>query len=234
MRKTNSEPKVKRAKVKKVKTHSTAKSLTAIISALIITMAIFTGLIYLNNYISEDVAYKDVVVAKNNIPENLYVTQENASDYFTIESVDIRALPKDSLSSLTDYLGRYISYDISEKEVITEKDFKELSTDEFENPVEVSLMVDNLGNAVCGKLRAGDVINIILNIKANSNITNETKVYNNVLVTRVFDSQCKEILANDKVSNTTYIIFNLEKNEEKELNEALISCSSIRVSRILE
>lgn len=225
------EVKNKKVKVKKIKTHSATKSLTGIFISLFITMAIFGGLIYLNNYISEDISYKQTVVAIANIPENLCITKDNASEYFAIKSRDITTLPEDYINSLENYENRYISTNISKNEVITSKDFKTLNDEKFSSPVEVSLAVNNLGNAICGKLRAGDVINITINLNTNNVIGKDTKKYENIVVTGAYDSSCTLIEEGDTEANAAYITFNIEKSEEDKLNEALIDYSSIRVSR---
>lgn len=226
--------KVKRTKVKRIKTQSTAKSLGTIIAALFFTLLIFAGLIYLNNFVTEEVSYQTVIVAKVDIPENFCLTEENAYDYFTLKSIDITILPKNYVSSLENHLGEYTFSDISKNEIITTKDFKELSTDKFKNPVEVSLALDNLGNSICGKLRAGDVINMIINTKTNNGISDGSNRYEDVIVTGAYDNSCIKIAAGDTTTNTSYITFNIEKDNEQELNEILIYANSIRISRKLK
>lgn len=227
----NLDTKTKKTKVKKIKTHSATKSLAGIFVALFLTMGIFGGLIYLNNYVSEDISYQRTLVAIQDVPENLCVTEDNATDYFALVLRDITTLPEDAISSLDGYENRYISRDISKNEAITSKSFKNLDESKYSSPVEVSLAVSNLGNAICGKLRAGDVINITINSNTNTAIGKDYKRYENIVVTGAYDSSCLLIEAGDTNANTSYITFTIEENEEQKLNEALIDYNSIRISR---
>ena len=59
-------------------------------------------------------------------------------------------------------------------------------------------------------------------------------VMENVCVSKVLDSNGAEIASTDKESTASVLIFTISKADEPILNEALVNCTNMRISKVLE
>lgn len=140
------------------------KSMSVVFAALALTITLvaFGGLLLLQRHFSDQVVYKDVVVAKEEVPAGEIVTMENAAKYFEIKPVDTMMVPDGALSNLDSVLGEKALVAVRAKEIATEKDFGLVSYDaeSCENPVEVTVSVTDVAAADGGRLRKGDRVNL--------------------------------------------------------------------------
>lgn len=148
--------------------------------ALVLTVVVFAGLVYAENALTDNIVYKEVVVAKSDIPENEIVTEANMNQYFTIKSVNVLDATSDSIANLNPVMGMRTKVALLKDEIVTTKDFENIEsyTNDIENPIEVSIDIGHIANADAGKLRAGDVVNLSfmysrtqLNLSADANYT---------------------------------------------------------------
>ena len=153
-------PKIKKMERKKIN----ISSLIVVFISLIITVFLFIGLTILQSRFAKDIVYKDVLIAKANIKENTIIDNENIDYYFTIKAVNVLDLPKDYLVSAQTLVGTKAKVEMSEGEIIAQKDFINISryTENLTNPVELSIAIGDLTSTDGGRIRGGDVINITL------------------------------------------------------------------------
>lgn len=153
-------PKIKHMKEKKF----TTSGVMFIVFSLALTVALFFGLIYVQNMLSEDIVYKEIVVAKQDIPEGLVLTEENIGTHLTTKQVNIMDLTTSTLYTTETLLGKQARVNLVAGESVMEKDFMDIDefTKNFANPIEVSIDVSVLANADAGKLRQGDLVNIAM------------------------------------------------------------------------
>ena len=158
--------KEKKPKVKKIKNGSkiTAHSLLFIGLSLILTFALFLGLIFVQNYLSEEITYQQVLVAKQEIPVGFILTAENASEYLEYKQINVLDITSDNLQNPDALYGMKAKVRLVKGETVMVKDFEDVVSyiEQFENPVEMSIAAPDASNADGGKLRAGDMINITL------------------------------------------------------------------------
>lgn len=315
------EKKPKIQKVKQPKKKIKASSLIFVLLSLVLTIALFFGLVLLQNVLSEKIVYQSVVVAKEDIPENTILTRENADKYLTMKNLNILDMTSTTLTTADDLLGRKAKVMLSKGECVTLKDFEDVNayTKDIVDPVEVSIEISSAANADGGKLRTGDLINITMmytkdqlnysgassgvstskNLDDNTGkswfsgyeledtditpaeedgtetdvettvseetpeptatpepitpvITDVTQnpyeyqmtafnyesyskyVMENVCVSKVLDSNGAEIASTDKESTASVLIFTISKADEPILNEALVNCTNMRISKVLE
>lgn len=313
------EKKPKIQKVKQPKKKMKASSLIFVLLSLVFTIALFFGLVILQNVLSEKIVYQSVIVAKEDIPENTILTRENADKYLTMKNLNILDMTSTTLTTADDLLGRKAKVMLSKGECVTLKDFEDVNayTKDIVNPVEVSIEIDSAANADGGKLRTGDLINITmmytkdqLNYSgagvSTSKVTDDSTgkewfsgyelddtditpaegdgtetdgettipeetpeptatpepitpvitdvtqnpyeyqmtaynyesyskyVMENVCVSKVLDSNGAEIASTDKEATASVLIFTISKADEPILNEALVNCTNMRISKILE
>lgn len=337
------EKKPKIQKVKQPKKKIKASSLAFVLLSLVLTIALFFGLVLLQNVLSEKIVYQSVVVAKEDIPENTILTMENADKYLTMKNLNILDMTSTTLTSADDLLGRKARVMLSKGECVTLKDFEDVNayTKDITDPVEVSIEIASAANADGGKLRTGDLINITMmytkdqlnysgassGVSTSKDIDNSTgrnwfsgyeleedtsdnntvtttaedgtvtsvttedditttvtttpdgqisfevtdnpeaavtpapitptitdvtenpyeykmNAYNydsyskyvmeNVCVSKVLDSNGAEIASTDKEATASILVFTISKADEPILNEALVNCTNMRISKVLE
>lgn len=241
-----------------------ATNIAFVFLSLLLTAGLFVGLIFLQNYLSEEITYKTVIVAKSDIPENTIFTKENATKYLKFKQINILDAPNGTLISADFILGKKNIVPIIEGEYIFDKDFEDLKvyTEYIENPIEVSLDVSTVSYSYGGKLRGGDLINIIVstssnpNDKANTNETvinkdtedteendkMETQKYfggyssyllKNVYVSKALDASGKEIPSTDVLNNANILILIIDKKDELKLTNALFN-TKIYLSKVMD
>lgn len=150
--------------IKKPDLKGKTSSLVFALLALVLTILVFGILLFLQNIFKEDVTYKQVVIAKTDIPEGEIITMGNAQLYFDVKSMNILDTMEGSLTNIDNIIDSQAKVMIYAGEIVTEKDFRKtvLETSQFENPVEISVDVGAVANADGGKIRAGDTINLAM------------------------------------------------------------------------
>lgn len=158
-------PKITKIKKdKKPRQKITMTSLLWAAIALIITVVLFVGLLFLQNYLSDEVIYKSVVVAKTDIPENTIITKDNANKYLTMKNINILDTPAGALENADSLVNTKTRVGIYSNEIVTSNFVTDINkyTDNFVDPVEVSIPITSAENAVGGKIRPGDIINVTM------------------------------------------------------------------------
>lgn len=315
----------KTPKVKKLKKEGGGLKASSLIFAgisLVLTVLIFVGLLFLQNYLSKEIVYQPVVVAREDIPEDAIITADNAATYLMVKQINALDIPNMAITKMEDVLDRKAKVVLLSGEILTTKDFEDLSvyTADFENPVEISVDISNVANADGGKIRGGDLVNITMmftreqllgktgsttyssstrstslfsgfdevrqpggvfsfdfdgdgdndvvspeyneaepaestqtatQTESNTSIlvsgnsgskaivtkynfdTYAQYVMESVYVTRVLGSDGVEIDPSNKDANAAIVIFTIEKADEPDINNALMNCANLRVSKVL-
>lgn len=157
----------KERKIKNIKKLGSGKNVSSLLFALlalVLTVIVFGGLLFLQNLFKEDVTYKSVVVAKTDIMENEIITAENATNYFELKNMNILDTMDGSLSTVDEIIGARAKVPMYAGEIVTAKDFSVIQStnDTFKNPVEITINVGDIASSDGGKIRAGDVVNIAM------------------------------------------------------------------------
>ena len=160
------EKKEKRSKKKKnqKKDHKLTVAMVAIITAFIV----FIVLLVIQDRIINEGVTRSVVVATVNIPAGTKLTQENMPNYLAVEQWPEEQIPEGVFANGVSLVDKVLDRDVKAKELITEGClFAEDFFDEVQDPVELSIAVGDLGKAVAGTLRAGDLVDIKTVIKVD-------------------------------------------------------------------
>lgn len=150
---------------KKVRKNSGTKKdhrLTLAMVAILTAFIVFVVLVVIQDRIVNEGVTKNVVVAMKDIPAGTKLTQENMSNYLTVEARPEEQIPAaGTFSSGHSLIDKVTDRDIQAKEMITEESLYEMDFySEVNDPVEISIAVGDLGRAVAGTLRAGDLVDI--------------------------------------------------------------------------
>ena len=108
-------------KVKKIRLGNVNKKnmITSII-ALVVAIAMFSGLVYLERYINTPITYKNVVVANSDIPEGTIITADNVNTYFVVKSMNEAEIPSNAYSELESVIGQKLNSEIVSGEMVFE------------------------------------------------------------------------------------------------------------------
>ena len=149
---------------KKMKQKGKGASLAFAFLSLALTVGAFAGLLFVQDIFSEDIVYKNVVVAAKEIPENFIVKTENANEYFQLKNVNVIDCTDDAMTSLDEIVGQRSKVKLVQGEIIMAKDFDNISegVTDVENPIQVSVPLSSVGGSVGGYIREGDVVNITM------------------------------------------------------------------------
>lgn len=158
------EKKSKIKKIHKFDLKEKASSLVFALIALVLTAIVFGGLLFLQDMLTEEIIYQNVIVAKTDIPENEIITEANASSYFTTKDINVLDATSGYLTSLDAIIGKQSKVSLLQGEIVSAKDFKDLQkyANNYNNPVEISVDVGSIANADGGKVRSGDLINLTM------------------------------------------------------------------------
>lgn len=194
-----------------------ASSLLFALLALVLTVIVFGVLLFVQDYVKEDITYKAVVVAKTDIPENEIITESNAVSYFEMKNMNILDTMDGSLISVDEILGEQTKVFMYAGEIVTAKDFKsnDFSYDSFENPVEISINVGEVASADGGKIRAGDTVNIAMMFdreQLGMDNSLQSVAYSGSLFTNSFNIEEDSLFADEESEN---------ENEDESLTEEI-------------
>lgn len=161
----------KKAKVKKMKGNQVPfkerlGGLMYTVIALVIAVVVFVGFIFLQNYFSEKISYKEVFVVKTEIPAGEIITESNIANYFGKKQINALDAVEGAYTP-ADYeklYGMRAKVVLHVGEEVSESDFENVNVylDIIENPVELSFATSGMETTDGGKIRAGDIVNITL------------------------------------------------------------------------
>ena len=156
------QPKVKKIKTKKERQPITFSSIMFIGISLIISIALCLGLVAVQNFLIDDITYKTVLVAKEDLPINTIITEKNMNTYFETKEINILDTTRDTLEEGYNLIGQKSLTPIYKGEPVYLKDFENIQyyVDIMENPIEISFPIESISSAAGGKIREGDIINL--------------------------------------------------------------------------
>ena len=189
-----------------------------IVLAIFFALIAFICLVVLNNRISGSMDRVDVVIAAKTIPKNTLITEDNVGEYFiTIQAQSIFKT-SNAVTNPHDLIGQYALNGIWDKAPINQDMFQS-QLDIFaayKKPVQASFNVANLSDAVCGRLRAGDYVDIF-----GVDINQGKRIIENAYIFKAYDSAGVQISVSDTTAIATNFTIILESGEEEVLYEML-------------
>ncbi len=133
-----------------------------LVAALLTAGAVFAIMTYFQRQALADFEKREIYVALTDIPKGIVITEENASVYLAVKSVDAGCIPDTVLSDYRLLNGMSPAFDIDEGTLLTSGMFTD-SDDVLRlmtSPVLAGFKTDDLSKAVSGVLRAGDRIDV--------------------------------------------------------------------------
>ncbi len=189
-----------------------------IVLAIFFALIAFICLVVLNNRISGAMDRVDVVIAAKTIPKNTLITEDNVGDYFTTIQAQSIFKTSNAVTNPHELIGQYALNGIWDKAPINQDMFQS-QLDIFaayKKPVQASFNVANLSDAVCGRLRAGDYVDIF-----GVDINQGKRIIENAYIFKAYDSAGVQISVSDTTAIATNFTIILESGEEEVLYEML-------------
>ncbi len=198
-----------------------------IVLAIFFALIAFICLIVLNNKMSGDNNKVDLVIAAKTIPKNTLITEDNVSEYFTTIQAQSIFKTSNAVTNPHELIGQYALNGIWDKAPINQDMFQS-QLDIFaayKKPVQASFHVNDLSDAVCGRLRAGDYIDIF-----GVDMNQGKRIIENAYIFKAYDSAGVQISVSDTTAIATNFTIILESDEEKVLYE-MIKNSTLIVTK---
>ena len=153
----------------------------------------------------------NVVVAIADVTESKEVTEENLSEYFSVEERPLEDIPEAAYLELEDLIGQYVQSGIDAGSIITKSMLGELRADHGD-VVLLGVNMEALAQSVAGTLRAGDKIDIYtVKVEGDDNVTVE-KALSGVIIERSYTSSGVAIVKDDNTSIAQYITIPVHKD----------------------
>ncbi len=189
-----------------------------IVLAIFFALIAFICLVVLNNRISGAMDRVDVVIAAKTIPKNTLITEDNVGDYFTTIQAQSIFKTSNAVTNPHELIGQYALNGIWDKAPVNQDMFQS-QLDIFaayKKPVQASFHVNDLSDAVCGRLRAGDYIDIF-----GIDMNQGKRIIENVYIFKAYDNAGVQISVSDTTAIATNFTIILESGEEEMLYEML-------------
>lgn len=197
--------------------------------AILFALIALIALIYINTKVIVKDDTMDAVIAVKNVAHNTQITEQNVNEYFKVEKVNSNIVTDKTIKSLNGLVGKYVSTDmIYDKATINSDMFssKEDIMDNYKNPIKISFSVAAFSDAVCGRVRTGDFIDIY----GVSSISSQD-ILKNAYVENVYDSSGVEILNSDTTTSATAFTVIIESGDENQLLE-LLKNSKVVITKV--
>ncbi|WP_294359930.1 hypothetical protein [uncultured Clostridium sp.] len=195
-------------------------SIRTISMILVFAVICFICLLMVARRASGNYDVVNLIVANQELPLNTEITEENVNKYFSEVTVNAELSSKDSIKDMKILVGKFTSEPIYKKELVHTASFssKKEILEEYDDPYEGSIKVEEFSDAVSGTIRAGDYVNIYV-IDELSNESKKVNKENAIYISNVFDSNGARIEPGDEESVAVSFNFYIEKSESQEFYE---------------
>lgn len=173
----------------------------------------------------------DILVAIKDVAPNTEITEENVDEYFTTASADIKFAGKNTIKDKKEIIGKYNTELIRESENINSSIFSDAEDvkSQFTSPVEGSFAVSSFSDAVSGRIRKGDYVDVYVVDAATKVTTKATHLP--VYISNVYDGNGVLIETSDSATTALSFNFLMEKHDEEEFYSA-IAGNSVIVTKV--
>jgi hypothetical protein len=189
---------------------------------------IFVCLVFINVNLSAKYESDEVWVASGDILKNTQITEANVGSLFTKKQINAELVGSNTVTDINSLIGMYVSDDVIYSKAVINTSMFESTKDimtQYSNPVTASFTVSSIADAVCGRIRKGDYINLC-GIDSEQSKT----VIDNLYVLAAYDSSGIEIEAGDTTSTAVNFTVIIESGEETKLY-GIVKNSTVTVSK---
>ncbi|SCP99058.1 CpaB family protein [Anaerobium acetethylicum] len=206
------------------------KDLKRMAVSFFVAAVLFVSLMSLERSILNKEKTVSAIKAAVEIQEGMVITKGNVKELFVETKIPGGLAVDGTIASMDQLIGQITTKDMKTNMIVYEDAVipKEDVLADIEDPIEASILVNDISQVVGGILREGDLVSIA--VVDDSTGTNE-EIFDRVYVTKALNSSGKETAKGD--SETSAVVLNLiiDKKDEARLNEK-ISLGTVRVSKL--
>ena len=164
------------------------------------------------------------------IQEGMVITKENVKELFVETKIPGGLMVEGAIANTDELIGQLTTKDMKTNEIVYEDAviLKEDVLADIEEPIEASILVNDISQVVGGILREGDMVSI--SVVDDSTGMNE-EIFDRVYVTKALNSSGKEAAKGDSEASAVVLNLIIDKRDEAHLNEK-ISLGTVRVSKL--
>lgn len=210
--------------MKKGKGESKALSVikTLLIPAVFAAIIVCVLYVAVQNRAVQEELKTSVVCMKENVKANTYVKADEIEKYFTTTSVELTAVPKTAVKSLSE-LGKdgfYIKDAMSSSQMVLSDNLadKDEVMDKYLSGYEVtSFAAESFDGGVNGSLRKGDIVSVYAIDPATEMLV---LMADNVYIADVYDSSGNKVVEDSEIA-TSFTVYVTEE-EVEQINKAVV------------
>ena len=199
--------------------------------SLILAMLLFLALLVIQQSMQEKPESKWVLCAKEGIPKNVVLTEENISLYTEKKEIPVMWLPEGYISSVEQLKGMISEVKIAKGSILDNAEFAIYDEyyAEYQELSWISIPIKELYEGVAGSLRTGDYIDIYLVKEEDKQYFCET-LEERVPVAATYSDQGTIIDGDSTNGLTQLIVIPIEKQNVAQFYERLAQ-GNIRIAK---
>ena len=183
------------------------EKLPILIISLVLGIAAFVGILWVERQALKDLEKKEVVVCIADCPVGELITETSVNKYFKMSPVSVELATSTTLSSIHDMIGYYPGQTISIGEIVYKSMLKEDDlAKNLNEPIEISVTAE-VDYAVAGRIRKGDVVNVYA--RKNQGSSYEL-ILTEVVVQNAYDSMASVVNNSDNTALASMFTFCVE------------------------
>lgn len=197
--------------------------------AILFALIALIVLVYINTKVINKDDTIQAVIAVKSVAHNTQITSQNVNEYFKVEKINSNLVTGDTLKNMDGLVGKYVSADvIYDKATVNSSMFssKKDIMDKYDNPVRLSFSVSSFSDAVCGRIRTGDFVDIY----GVSNVSSQD-ILKSAYVEGVYDSSGVEIQNSDTTTTAVAFTVIINSGDENKLLE-MIKNSKVVITKV--
>ena len=214
--------------------------LNRIIFGFVMAVILFVALVTIENAVIKNEIKVDTVVATQDIDARTVINAEQVSEFFKVIQLPEAYRPSNALESMEALENGIVTTEaLVVNSVVSNGSFT--SRDDIvlgiEDPVEVSINLGAIEDAVAGKVRAGDIVNISKVWPESTGLLNEVEWHSEYIVENAYvvesHTGTPAVARDDKETSVTLITVYVPRAKELEISRSIAE-GTLRVGIVQE
>lgn len=214
--------------------------LNRIIFGFVMAVILFVALVTIENAVIKNEIKVDTVVATQDIDARTVIDAEQVSEFFKVIQLPEAYRPSNALESMEALENGIVTTEaLVINSVVSNGSFT--SRDDIvlgiEDPVEVSINLGAIEDAVAGKVRAGDIVNISKVWPESTGLLNEVEWHSEYIVENAYvvesHTGTPAVARDDKETSVTLITVYVPRAKELEISRSIAE-GTLRVGIVQE
>lgn len=214
--------------------------LNRIIFGFVMAVILFVALVTIENAVIKNEIKVDTVVATQDIDARTVIDAEKVSEYFKVIQLPEAYRPSNALENMEALENGIVTTEaLVVNSVVSNGSFT--SRDDIvlgiEDPVEVSINLGAIEDAVAGKVRAGDIVNISKVWPESTGLLNEVEWHSEYIVENAYvvesHTGTPAVTREDKETSVTLITVYVPRAKELEISRSIAE-GTLRVGIVQE